>query len=136
MAGFDAEKKVDPLKYTFGKGYKYKDREISGVVPEPSDEQLATWHKELAEVARSYRADQEGVDLNDQTAVMDWMANRDPSRAVDMEMDTARIYAEVCSEKPSFDELMAVPPRLRTAFYAWLNGELHPEGSKPGTVSE
>lgn len=134
MAGFNADKAVQRLDYTFGANVLYEGRKIEGITPEPDDEQLAEFHRALAEIAHDSRAEQDGVDINDRMAVAEWMATRPTSASVEMEKRTARVYAAVCSHKPSFEEIMAVPPRVRSAWYMWLAGELHPEGSRPATT--
>lgn len=133
MAAFNAEKKVERLEFTFGPHYKVKGKELKGIVPEPSDEQMAEYHRRTAEIAKKYRADQDGIDVNDRKAVMEWMASRDPKETVKLEQETAQVHADLCSNKPSYEQLMAIPPRPRAYFYTWLAGELHPEGVTPAT---
>lgn len=130
MAGFNAEKVVDPLAYTFGKYADVKD----GITPEPDDEQIAKFQRNTADLARRHRADQDGIDVEDRIAVMEWMANQPPEKAVEMEQETAMIYADLCSGKPSFEEIMKVPPRVRQAWMGWLAGELHPESARPAST--
>ena len=135
MAGFNAEKLVERLEYTFGPNVLHENRRVEGITPEPSDEQIAEFHRSIAELARDHRAEQEGVDTDDRMAVMEWMAAQPVSKSLEMERRTAAIHAQLCSHKPSEAEILAVPPRLRSAWYRWLAGEIHPEGSGPASTS-
>jgi len=133
MAGFKAEKAVERLDYDMGPTALYEGRRIEGITPDPSDEQMAVWGQQTAQLAREFNADRDGIDINDRMAVLEWMADQPPSRAMELEKRTAKLHADVCSNKPSFEEIMATPPRIRSAWYRWLSGELNPEGSTPDT---
>jgi hypothetical protein len=133
MAGFKAEAVVERLEYDFGSFATYSGRPITGITPEPTDDQIAAFHQQMAAMAKKHRAQEHGVDPDDRVAVLEWLANRPPEEAVQIEKDSAEIYAQLCSHKPSYDEIMAVPPRIRQAWYGWMAGEIHPEGARSAT---
>jgi polysaccharide deacetylase 2 family uncharacterized protein YibQ len=48
--------------------------------------------------------------------------------------ELATIYADVCSQQPSTEEILKLPHRVQVAFIGYLSGELNtPTGGSSGT---
>lgn len=106
---------VENLDYNFT---PYGD---SGTIPEPSGEQINSFRKGVAAVMAEALGEDEKIEEGSQ----EWAR-----RVVDvLGKDTAEIQekmlhviAEVCSDKPSFDDLKKLPYRAQQAFSGWVMG--------------
>lgn len=104
----------------------------SGPISEPSQEQFNAWQVGMSQLAAEFNFD---GDPNDMRAVAEFMANLDVED-LDVQADrTAEMYADLCSNSPSKDDLLSLPPRWRQAFYGYVSGELAPEASSPAGKS-
>lgn len=120
MPKFDATRAVDPLEYDFTKyvaGCK-------GFIPEPSDDLLAMFSKRTAEFAQRFSPDTQGS-MRKTLEVAARMTVQEYDEAA---RETATAYGELCQDQPSADDLLKLPPRLRAAFYGWVQEHLNPEG--------
>lgn len=133
MAGFDAGLVVSPLDFSFEPYTKVKGR-----VPEPNDQQIADFMNAIKVVMTAAQKELNvEVDATDPVAMMKAVEGFDPAKVIKMLSDMADAYAALCSNKPSADQLLAVPLRVRAAFYAWIQNEVvNPEaGPGAGTAS-
>lgn len=119
MGKFNASHSVSQLDYDLNPYVMAKGR-----VPEPSDQQMVRFQKAAATHAQKYMPD---VDPNDTAAVLEAMAGVDEEEAATAAGEMAEIVSELTNGKPSAEEMLKMPPRIRAAFYSWLNGELSPQ---------
>jgi hypothetical protein len=126
MPSFDAGAVVEPLAWDFT---AFKAGE--GVVPEPSDEKLAAFARDMMALAQ-----QEGkAELkaladagDDQEKVLAAIAAM-PEDVLSSAKAMIPPYAALCDGSPSAEQLAKLPPRARFAFFAYLAAELRPEAS-------
>lgn len=119
MAGFDASKAVPRLDYDFR---KYNAGH--GTIPEPSDEILATYTREMAEFAK-----ENDLVLTEEnaTSALEAAMNLSDSEFIEIQERVADITSRLTQKQPSAEEIMALPPRVRRAFFGWLQGMINPE---------
>ena len=121
MAGFDAGALVEPLDYNF----KPYCPEISGTVPEPSDKQIETFLAKLKSIMTAASKDLGGtVSEDDPDQFLEALTSLDPKMVIGTLRDMAHAYAALCSNKPSFTELMQAPMRVRILFFRWVQQEI------------
>lgn len=101
---------------------------FSGPIPEPSQEALDAFRVGMSQLAAKYSFD---GDPNDLAAITEYMAGLDVDDLAEQALETAQLHADLCSDEPSLDQIVELPPRYRQAFYGYLAGELAPEGSTP-----
>ena len=131
MPSFDAGAVVEALDYDFTKaGVKAK-----GVVPEPTDAAIGRFLDGLkgiyAEAQKTLTADlPEGASPDEMLAALNQLSG---DSFVKFMADTAGLFGELCSSKPDKDTLLALPLRVRVAFYGWIQGEvISPEAGTGG----
>jgi hypothetical protein len=122
MANFHA-KEYGTVQYNF-----HPDAPtIRGTIPDPSDEMLQTYHKKIREVMRDsgiedlpteseIRANPGRLD-----AMMDRLESYDQ---IDTHHKILEIIAELCSNTPSVEDMMALPYRKRIRFVRFVQREL------------
>jgi|SRR5215469_2963438 len=131
MPAFDAGTVVEALDWDFTKaGVKAK-----GTVPEPSDKKIGQFLdglKKLYEDAQKSGLAVEGDDLSPSQMVE--ALNSLTGEAFEKFMaDTAALFAQLCSDRPSTEQLLGLPLRVRAHFYAWLQTEvINPEAGTGG----
>lgn len=124
MSSFDASSIVEPLDYNFE---KYGGRKA--VIPEPNEEQVITYYKELDELLKSLAgefvklpAHPTAQDLVEALAQLTMSDSYSP-----MQGGMTRIVAKLCSNTPTEDEIRQLPPRMRALFFQWVAREMRPE---------
>jgi hypothetical protein len=130
MPGFDAGTVVEPLDWDFTAFKAGK-----GTVPEPSDERLgkflrdvmAAQSSESASLAPLTEAGDDTEKLLAAIAALPEDALPGATKAM------IKPYADLCDGSPTEDQLTKLPPRVRVAFFSWLAGELRPEASSAGS---
>lgn len=111
MPKFTITDQVDALSFDFT---PYAG---SGSIPEPSSEQIESFRRSLAElIAENSTATGDGLTLIQQ--VQAYLA----VDAGQVNEKMLHLTAEVCSDSPSFDDLMALPFRPQQAFLGWIIG--------------
>jgi hypothetical protein len=132
---FDASEVVEELGWDFSKFGQGK-----GITPEPSDRQLSKFQKQFqallkvgVQMLKTVRPPQsppsqsppaeEVLLLDEAVRVLGDMSGEEPELERFHEM-MAQITADVCTNQPSKEQLLALPPRIRMAFYGWLNGQI------------
>lgn len=131
MAGFDAGALVEPLDYDF----KPFCPEIKGTVPEPSDkliEAFLTKLKEIMSEASKEFESAEGMTDEDPEAFLEALSSLDPKMVTGTIAKMARAYAALCSNQPSYAELMKAPMRVRILFFRWVQQEIFSPEAKTG----
>jgi hypothetical protein len=128
MAGFKAEGVVEPLEYDFNPYVKAK-----GVIPEPTDAQIAAFMRGIKEVFQEAQKDLPGaLDMDDPVAVLAAIDNLDPGAQVEAMTKMAEVYAKLCSDTPTQEEITGLPMRVRTIFFTWLRDEVMSPEAAPG----
>ena len=129
MAGFDAGALVEPLNYNFAPFCP----DISGTVPEPSDKQIETFLGKLKSLMEAANK-QISPDLSDvdPAGFLEALSSLDPKMVTGTIRDMARAYAALCSNKPTFEELMQAPMRVRILFFRWVQQEVFSPEAKTG----
>ena len=128
MGSFVLQDEVSELTYNF------EPYGGSGVIPEPSSDQIQNFRNALADLLADTPApNQARDDMTPQQMVsaISSILKRDTHESDEKVMHMA---ADVCSNQPSFDEIQVLPFRARTAFLGWLVGTLIlPEVQMPAT---
>jgi len=144
--GFKAAEVAETLDYDFSPFCDAK-----GEIPEPSAEQVNTFNARyvalLAALGRYQTnrqrraADPTTEESEERTLMQELDAMEVDSQELSPEMtridtEQRQLVADVCSNKPSFEELQQLPSRQFRAFLAWLYEELSdPKKLRPGTNS-
>lgn len=100
-----------------------------GLLPEPSQELVSEWQVGMAKLAEEYgfKGDQDDVE-----AISEFLAELDSESFVEQAERVAELHADLFQNTPSQEQIMAMPPRYRQAFYGYITGEFSPgEGSRP-----
>jgi hypothetical protein len=124
MPTFDASTvTVEDLKWDFhGFGVKAK-----GEIPEPSDVAIG---KFLDDIKTLYtKAKGSGLDINipedaGPEQMMAALASVTGDAYVEFMAGLAEIFAELCSDKPTKANLLALPMRVRVKFFAWVQEQV------------
>jgi hypothetical protein len=129
LPGFKAEGVVEPLDYDFRPYVK-----AHGVIPEPTDAQIAAFLRGVKEIFKKAQADlPTDVDTDDPVAVLKAIDDLDPGAQIEALTKMAEVYAELCSGTPSAREIADLPMRVRTIFFTWLRDEvMSPEAATGG----
>lgn len=117
MAGFNASTAVEALDYDFRPFV-----EAHGVVPEPSTDQITVYRKAIMDMFEEMIP--EGLDDENQKTVdmIHKVVQFLGSDRSEEQEKILHVLADVCSDKPSYDELSALPYRHQQAFAGWVSG--------------
>lgn len=137
MPKFDAGSVVEPLDYDFTTVKGYPHRKAKGVIPEPTDQQVAKLIGSLRDAmtdAKSLAGDDstEVQDFSDPAAFLGQLDGYDPEKFLSVYASVAKAYADLCSGSPSLEEITALPMRVRLRFFAWLMQEVVAPEAGPG----
>ena len=116
MPGFVAKEQVDELTYNF------EPWGPQGEIPEPSAAQITAFRKGVAEMFEATLP--EGMDEGEEKQaelvkkVIEFIG-RDTSEVQEKILHSV---ADVCSDRPSYDVLEALPYRHQQAFVGWVTG--------------
>jgi hypothetical protein len=69
---------------------------------------------------------------SDPDAFLEALASLDPKMVTGTIRDMARAYAALCSNHPSFEDLMKAPMRVRILFFRWVQQEIFSPEVKTG----
>lgn len=124
MPGFDAAHAVEPLDYDLAPYVKAKGR-----ITEPSDAQISKFLSDLQKLFTEARKNgltalEEMGESPSADDVMNALDNLDTDDVVKIMGEMTALYSELCSGKPSAEELSALPMRVRSKFFAWLQNEV------------
>lgn len=140
MPTFDASASVEALDYDFSAVPDYpKKLKAKGTVKEPSDARIGAFLDGLKNMVSDARKDGIDFDIPEDATADEMMAALDTLTGdafVAMMDRTAKMFAELLSESPSHEQLMALPLRVRTEFYNWIMKQVvRPEaGRNDGTA--
>ena len=145
--GFDSGSVVEPLDFDLSKHGGPK-----GTVPEPSDRLVFRFTAQFRKVVLASISEAEKIaveqdvpedddarkerlskfSLRDALGILDTADNETLKMLSDK---MCGMVAEVCSNTPSEEQLVALPWRIKAAFFGWVVGELLvPEGSAAVTT--
>lgn len=115
--GFVAKQAVSALDYDFsGLGIADLDG-VKGCSPEPSTDQVRAMQSRIRDLY-------DIADL-DPAAINAYMAAMSEDELRDNAAQVAEIYADLCSQQPSTDQILALPHRVFAAYIGYLSGELN-----------
>jgi len=124
MAGFNAATAVDPLDFDFS---KYGGP--TGVIPEPSTKQVEAFLNTAQDVAKLLGiAPGQALSVESISAIP-----QDAAEKMNALM-TERVL-ELCAGEITEEDLDKLPFRVRSAFTAWLAGELAPDPTTPAAAT-
>lgn len=153
LAGFNAATVVEALDYAFDscrgshEGSCWQGPETGprpakctvfvpgchGVVAEPTDDQIVKFLTDVkALVTRLHEKAEADVGSRDPADLVDAIEELDPSVVGEFHHSLAGIFAELCSDEPSGEQILAVPMRIRVHFYSWLRQEVMNPEAAPG----
>jgi hypothetical protein len=131
MAGFDAGNVVEPLDYSLR---PHVDK--AGTIREPNDRQIADYLAGYQQMIRDYRGqlpDELVAGGNpDIGAVLDAATELDTELVLKLNAEVAALVAALCSNDPSKDDILGLPPRIRGMFCAWVQKEVMSPEAVPG----
>lgn len=135
MPTFDAAASVEALDFDFSAVPDYpKKLKAKGTVKEPSDAKIGAFLDGLKNMVTNAKKSGIDLDVPDDASAEDLLNALDQVTGeafVQLMETTARLYAELCSDSPGFEQLQALPLRVRTEFYAWVMAEVvRPEGGR------
>ena len=121
MPMFDAGAVVESLEWDFtAAGVKAK-----GIIPEPSDAAIGRF---LDGLKNLYTKAQQlvGGDLEDASPdeMLEALSSLSGEAFVTFMADTAGLFAELCGNKPTKEQLLSLPLRVRAKFYGWIQMEV------------
>lgn len=111
--GFNAGQAVSRLDYDFTDFLPG----VKGISPEPSTEQVLIMQARIREIFRIGDMDPQALNEYLRDLSLEDFKKRDA--------EIAETYADVCSQQPSTDEILALPHRVQVAFIGYLSGELN-----------
>jgi hypothetical protein len=120
LSGFSAANVVNALDYDF---MPFVNE--SGTIQEPNDHLITGYiagYKSLMNEVKE-KVPTLGEDAS-QADVLAALEDLDPEIMMSVNQKMAQIYADLCQGKPSKQTIMALPPRIRNIFFAWLQGEV------------
>lgn len=137
--GFDAESVVEPMDWNFSKFGAGK-----GTIPEPSDIEVERFLKKyqvlISQTLRSAERraiEQLDTAINEAAGDEDRLLTLEESVAVMGRIDSnelissseasdalLELFATITKGQPSKEQMLALPHRIRAAFYGWVMGQL------------
>jgi len=155
LAGFNAGTVVEALDYAFdsckgeheGSCWRGSEAEpkpakctvfvpgCHGVVAEPTDRQIASYQAGIGKLAKDYQGKLPGGMLTGDTTaatLTEAAMDLDPEVVIDLHGDVATLFAGLCSDEPSREDILKLPPRIRAFFYQWLQAEVMSPEAAPG----
>jgi hypothetical protein len=131
--GFNAATVVEPLDYDFRT--KETPNAKYGTIPEPTDRLIADYMSGIKELVRKLKGtlpDGLSTENADPLELMSAVEDLDPEVVVEFHADMAGLFSALCSGDPTKDEILALPIRIRTVFYGWLQQEVMSPEAAPG----
>lgn len=111
--GFNAAQAVSSLDYDF----TAFSPGVKGTSPEPSSEQVIVMRQRIRDIFHLDDADPQALNAHLAGLSLEDYKLRDA--------EIAETYADVCSQQPSTEEILALPHRVQVAFIGYLSGELN-----------
>lgn len=127
MPAFRAEGVVEALDWDFAPYVNAR-----GTIPEPTDRQIAEFLTGVKKVVKDAEADVP-ADVTDPAAVLSALDELDPDKTIEAAGKMCAVYSGLCSGTPTAEQIQALPMRVRTIFFTWLQDEvMNPEAAGPG----
>jgi hypothetical protein len=131
MPKFEAQGVVEALEWDFNPYVAAR-----GIAPEPTDAQIAAFLTSLKGILKGVR-DSIPEGISDPAMIVAAMDDMDPEETIRQMASMCQVYADLCSGTPSAEQIGQLPMRVRTIFFAWLQGEvMSPEAVTPGGNAE
>jgi hypothetical protein len=136
MPTFDAGAVVESLDWDFsGKqpngrvapGWPKALLGAKGSIPEPTDTAIGRFLddlKKLYETAQREGLAGEDIDAASPADMLEALSSITGDKFVAFMADTAQIFAELCSQQPTKEQLLLLPMRMRVKFFAWVQAEV------------
>jgi hypothetical protein len=131
MAGFDASTVVTALDYNFAPFVKAK-----GVTPEPTDAQIEEFLRGIQDVMKEATGILPDADTSDPAAMLSALGSMEPEKVTHLTHGMAKVYGKLCSDKPSADDLLGLPLRVRVQFFAYIQQEVISPEAGPGAGTQ
>jgi len=106
-----------------------------GTIPEPSDGAIGKFLDDLKTLYAKAQGTGLDADLPENATaaqMMDALAGITGETFVAFMADLAGIFAELCGDKPTKANLLALPMRVRVKFYEWVQQEVVNPEAGPG----
>jgi hypothetical protein len=116
MPSFVVKDTVDELTYDF-EPYGGK-----GTIPEPTSSQITMFQKSLSELMVDLVPAGFGDDITSNTNLVRRVTEYLSKDTSESQEKLLQAIADVCSDRPSFDELSRLPYRAQQAFSGWVTG--------------
>lgn len=135
MPTFDAGDVVESLDWDFTKaGVKAK-----GTIPEPTDAQIGDFLDGLKKLYTDVQGSGLAPEIQEHATpeqMMEALAGVTGEAYVDFMAKIAGLFAKLCSDKPTQDNLLALSMRVRVKFYGWVQSEVvSPEAGTGGGMA-
>jgi len=115
--GFRAKDVVPTLDFDFR---PFLD--VHGVSPEPSRKQVRHFQREIRRVFGL--SDDMDDEKQASVQILKFMASLSEEQMSEHDEELAQVYGEVCSEKPTAEQILELPHRQQQAYIGYLTGEL------------
>jgi hypothetical protein len=125
MTGFNAGALVAPLDYDFtdfvpGVNGDWR----KGTIPEPDDARMAQYMNDLKTVIEEVRGSlPSNIDTGDPAAMIAAISTLETDNFISAQAKMAEIYSRLAGGKLAAEQILEVPPRVRSLFFAWLRKE-------------
>lgn len=128
MPQFDAESCAEPLRVRLLPHADFDD-----IVEEPSDTRIRAFMRGIKVLMKGLQAAVPDLPADatpdQQAAALDALDDEEYGRAMD---GMAALHSDLCSGRPTVEQLLALPLRKRLLFYNWLQKEvMSPEAATP-----
>ena len=131
MPAFDAGTAVEALDWDFhAAGVKAK-----GIVPEPTDAAIGRFLDGLKKLYTQAQESGMATEVSGSATpeeMLDALSSLTGDIFVKFMADTAELFADLCSQKPSTAQLLQLPLRVRIKFYGWIQEEVVNPEAGPG----
>lgn len=122
MANFHA-KDYGTVQYNF---HPYAPT-VRGTIPDPSDDQLQTYHKDMRQLMKESGIDDlpSDIDMKLHPEKMDeYMEKIEAFDQIETHHQLLEIIARLCNDTPNVEQMMELPYRVRIRFVRYIQKEL------------
>lgn len=119
MGGFNAETVVEKLEWSFK---PFVD--AAGVIPEPSDKLVDVFWAELGRITKTTSRTEAVEKLGALDDAADDETDAELAEAAEIGQKTAAVFADLCQQCPTLEQIQGLPTRQKAAFYHWVCGQL------------
>lgn len=127
MAKFNAGTAVEALEYDFT---EYVPG-CEGIIPEPSTEQIEQYFERAREVAKEViglrdkmqKVSGDNVEEMSEEEISAIVTDLESVNVSDMQNKMIALIADLCSQQPSAEHILALPFRVRQEFVKWVGAQ-------------